>query len=79
VTPPAGNVLRLREDPDYAMTAAEHLEEAFRLMGWSDGSWSVEILARDGHVEKAYPKRGAIGRHELHERRRDEVSSEQLR
>lgn len=51
------------------LTAAEHLEAALRLMGWHEGAWTVEIVARDGVVEKAYPRRGAIGRNELHERR----------
>jgi hypothetical protein len=80
--PAAGNVRLLRQDPDYAMTAAEHLEEVARLLDLEEGPWALTVRLRDGHVERlvADPVGGkrALGRDELHERRR-ELSSEQLR
>jgi hypothetical protein len=82
MTPPAGNVLRLREDPDYAMTAAEHLEEFARLTGLEQGGWQVLLDIRDGHVTRivADPRtvKVAMGRDELHARRR-ELSDADLR
>lgn len=77
----AAAVLRLSDDPDYGMTAAEHLEEVLRLTGLDHGGWQLQIRARDGHIERLVADpvaKVALGRDELHARRR-ELSSEEPR
>lgn len=61
------------------MTAAEHLEEAARLMGWAVGVCRIELFVKDGHLEKAIPHGGPVGRNEMHERRRDLSESDSCR
>ena len=38
------------------------------LMGWDSGQWTIELVYRDGHLEKAYQKPAAIGRQREHDR-----------
>lgn len=68
-------VHQFRHDPDYGMTAAEHLEEVSRLLGWDQGPWTITVEVSDGTVRRAvahqHAPKVAATRSDLHALRRE--------
>lgn len=67
---------RVSPDPRMSDASPAQLAEAFiDAMGWSHGSWSVELVVQDGVVRKAHAK-SSSGRDALLERRLPSVGSD---